>query len=448
MCCVERDPAERFQTTAELGGALAALDDMGEIIPIAARVSKRMMAAAAALVVVLLVSTFVVTRRAVLPPKQHEPVSVLIADFENRTKDPLFDGTLEPAFTTALEGASFVRAYRSDAAHSIAAQLRPGSKTMDEALARLVAMREGVNVVVSGAVAPRRNGYRVSAKAVDPATGKQIAERQIDVPNRDALLAAIGRLTAPIRQALGDSTPQSKQLAAAETFTAASLEAAHEYSLGQELQQTNPQEAIKHYRNAVQLDPKLGRSYAGLAVTSITLKKRDDAEGYYRTALSLLDHMSEREKLRTLAIYYGAFVHNYDKAIETFESLVSQYPSDDAAFNNLSVAYGFKLQFAKAAAAIKRACDLNPTSIKYQFNYMTYLMYAGDFATAVTEGQRIVREHAEYQKTYVPLALSFLRAATRSPREMRTRNWSRSAPPSPQSAKPTWRCISAGTSPH
>jgi tetratricopeptide (TPR) repeat protein len=407
--CLDRDPAARYQTITELAAALNRLDDAGELLPVLARVSRRMMLAAAALVVMLAGGTYFVGRRAApVAPKPHDPVSVLIADVDNRSGDPMFEGAVEQTLTIALEGASFINAYRSDTAHRIAAQMRPGSKTMDEALARLVAMREGVNVVVAGVVTPQGNGYRVSAKAVDAATGKAIAERQIDVPNRDTLLAAIGKLTAPIRKALGDSTPQSKQLAAAETFTAASLEAAHEYSLGQQLQQANPQEAIKHYRNAVQLDPKLGRAYAGLAVTSITLKKRDDADGYYRTALSLLDHMSEREKLRTLAIYYGAFVHNYDKAIETFESLVSQYPSDDAAFNNLSVAYGFKLQFAKAAAAIKRARDLNPTSIRYQFNYMTYLMYTGDFATAVTEGQRIVREHPEYQKTYVPLALSFL----------------------------------------
>ena len=148
---------------------------------------------------------------------------------------------------TALEGASFVSGYKIAAAHAVASRLQPGFKRMDEALARLVAVREGVNVVIASAVSREKTGYRVSAKAIDAGTGKEIAKREMSVSSRDGILPAIGKVTAPIRKALGDSTPQSTQLAAAENFTAASLEAAHEYSLGHELQQTNPQEAIRHY---------------------------------------------------------------------------------------------------------------------------------------------------------------------------------------------------------
>jgi len=35
-------------------------------------------------------------------------VSVLVADFKNDTGDAVFEGTLEPAFRTALEGASLL----------------------------------------------------------------------------------------------------------------------------------------------------------------------------------------------------------------------------------------------------------------------------------------------------------------------------------------------------
>src|SRR4029434_11159062 len=45
------------------------------------------------------------------PPVRPEPVSVVISDFQNRTKDPAFDRTLEPLLRIVLEGASFVTAY-------------------------------------------------------------------------------------------------------------------------------------------------------------------------------------------------------------------------------------------------------------------------------------------------------------------------------------------------
>ena len=38
------------------------------------------------------------------------PVSLLIADFDNQTGDPLFDDSLEQAFSIGLEGAAFVKA--------------------------------------------------------------------------------------------------------------------------------------------------------------------------------------------------------------------------------------------------------------------------------------------------------------------------------------------------
>jgi serine/threonine-protein kinase len=84
--CVERDPAARYQTTVDLCTALAALDDAGELLPVHARVNRRMMMAAAALVVMLVGGTYFVGRRAAaVSPPAHEPVSVLIADFDNRS---------------------------------------------------------------------------------------------------------------------------------------------------------------------------------------------------------------------------------------------------------------------------------------------------------------------------------------------------------------------------
>ena len=42
---------------------------------------------------------------------QHDPVTVVIADFDNTTDDTAFDRALEPMLRRALEGASFISAY-------------------------------------------------------------------------------------------------------------------------------------------------------------------------------------------------------------------------------------------------------------------------------------------------------------------------------------------------
>src|SRR6185503_16562206 len=103
--CLAADPAARFQSAADICAALDRIDDTGEIIPEPRRLTRRFIAIAGLVLVVLVAGTSILTRRAVSPPTQHDPVSVLIADLQNQTGDSAFDGTLEPMLKRALEGA-------------------------------------------------------------------------------------------------------------------------------------------------------------------------------------------------------------------------------------------------------------------------------------------------------------------------------------------------------
>ena len=88
--------------------------------------------------------------RSRVAPSAHKTVTVLLADFENSTSDPVFDGTLESSFGLAIEAAPFVNAYNRTQAHKIASQVQPGTTRLDETTSRLVASREGISVVISG----------------------------------------------------------------------------------------------------------------------------------------------------------------------------------------------------------------------------------------------------------------------------------------------------------
>ena len=293
-------------------------------------------------------------------PTIQKTQSVLVADFANHAGDAVFDGTLEPAFTIALEGASFVSSYNRSAARKVAAQLSPGATGLDETVARLVAVREGINVVTSGSIDKRGDGYEVSVRAIDAATGKTIVADQERASGKEGVLASVARLAAQVRRALGDATPQSTQLAAAETYSAGSLEAAHEYALAQNLQwEGNWDEAIRHYQKALDLDPNLGRAYAGLAAVESNRGRRQDAEKYYKEALARIDRMSDREKYRTRGGYY-LLIRNPDNAIEEFSALVKQYPADTAGIANLAAAYFYKRDMPRARQEARRAIDALP----------------------------------------------------------------------------------------
>ena len=363
---------------------------------------------AAVLLLVLIVAGILLSRiNWSGPSKPQHAVNLLIADFKNSTSDPVFDGTLEPAFSIAMEGASFITAYDRREAKKIGAQIKPEAKSLDDYLAKLVAQREGVNVVIGGSIEKNDSGYKVTVEAVDALTSKTIATQSATASDKNTVLPVIGKLASDVRKKLGDTAPDSTRLAAAETFTADSLESAHEYALGQQAQWDGKyDEALKHYSRAIEIDQNMGRAYAGIAVMYGNLGQRQQAEKYYQLAMAHIDRMSQREKYRTRAAYYLSVRHDGAKAAEQLSELLQQYPDDTSGRANLALAYFYQGDLKKSVEEATRALALNPSSIQQRNNLALFAMYAGDFATAEREAQTVLQKNPAFVKAYVALALS------------------------------------------
>ena len=130
--CLQPDPEARYQTSDELGEALDALDEHGNLRPIPVPVKPRsnwVLAAAGFLMIVAAVGSWFLGRQGATPVEERPPLPVLIANFDNRTGDAVFDGALEQVLKLGVEGASFVTAYPREAAARIARELAPGTVT-------------------------------------------------------------------------------------------------------------------------------------------------------------------------------------------------------------------------------------------------------------------------------------------------------------------------------
>ncbi len=339
---------------------------------------------------------------------------VLIADFENRTGEAVFDGTLEPALSIAMEGASFITSYSRAAALRTADKLGFQGAGLSEARARLVAQREGISVVTAGAIERSGPGYRVVIRAVDAITGKPVVERTEEVAGKEAVLGAATKLAAGVRSALGDATPESVQLTAGETFSAASLEAAHAYAAGMSAQFAGRwDESEAHFREAVKLDPGLGRAYAGLATLEYNRGHRSEAARWFKEAMAHVDRMTDREKYRSRGLYYVAVDRDPQKAIEAFTALVERYPADNAGHANLAVAYEQRRNFARALEHGRAAIAISPRSVPQRNNVGLFAMYAGDFDGAIREQTTVLKENPAFVEGYVGLALAQLAAGRR-----------------------------------
>jgi predicted Ser/Thr protein kinase/Flp pilus assembly protein TadD len=340
-------------------------------------------------------------------PVAHREMSVLVADFTNKTEDSLFNETLEPAFIIGLEGAPFIRSFSRGTAHRLATQLSPNAKSLDEPVARLVATREGIDVIIIGSIVKDAGQYALSVKAIDGITGKDIVSKSAKADKKD-VLASIGKLSADVRSALGDTTPESVKLAAQETFTAETLEAAHSYAAAQDLQQKGKwDEATKEYQHATYLDPEFGRAFAGLAAMQANLGRRQDAERNYKLALMHIDRMTDREKYRTRGGYY-LLIRDAQRAIEEYTSLSQQFPADAVADSNLAFAYFLNRNMTKAQEIGRHAADGNPSSVAQRSNLALYALYAGDFADAAKEAQAALKLNANSEESMRTRALAQL----------------------------------------
>ena len=120
------------------------------------------------------IAWYAIRRQQAAKSGAHAPVSVLVGDFANHTGDPVLDDTLEPMLGVALEGASFVNAYSRGDARKLAEKLPHPTDKLDEQSARLVAVNQGVNAVITGEISLRGNEYEVSAIALDAVSGKEL----------------------------------------------------------------------------------------------------------------------------------------------------------------------------------------------------------------------------------------------------------------------------------
>ena len=156
------------------------------------------------MIVAAAITGWVVSNRARPDDTPREPISVLVSQFENRTGDPVFDGVLEQAIGLGIEGATFITAYPQRDALRSAAAIKAGSK-LDESTARLVAVRDGIKVVLAGTINTQGSGYQLAVRAIDVPTSKDLASITQDVADKSGVLPAMSGMATQLRTELGDT---------------------------------------------------------------------------------------------------------------------------------------------------------------------------------------------------------------------------------------------------
>jgi serine/threonine protein kinase/Tfp pilus assembly protein PilF len=381
--CLQLDPAHRFQTTTELVEAFEALDANGVPLPKVRRLTPRLMAATAALVIAMLLGTYVLTRRAVEPTKPHEPVTVLIADFQNSTNDPSLNNTLEPMLRLALEDAGFISAHDRNRIRASFGMQPP--ETLDEAAARQVALKQALGIVLSGSIDRKPAGYEISVKAVRPVTGNVVVSTKRSASSKEQILGAVTLLATTVRKALGDKASESDQLFAMKSISTTSLEVVGHYARGTELQSKGKyEEARQSFLEALTLDPKFGLGYQSVAAMSRNVGKIQDAEKYAKEALRYVVGMTERERLSTRGFYYR-MTGDLQHCVKEYTQLIERFSADTFAHNQRAICLSKLRRMREAMDDMRQALQILPNHVTYRTNLAFFMNFAGEFREAERE---------------------------------------------------------------
>ena len=385
--CLEKNPAQRFQSASDLAFALEALSGSG-IVAVAGAASAgqgRLWKVVVPLVTVVLLVAGGLYYRSHQSKRLTEKDTTVLADFTNNTGDPVFDDTLKTALTVSLRQSPFLNVMSDNkVAETLRLMARPTSTSLTPGIAREVCQRAGSKAYITGSIAGLGSEYVLGLKAVNCESGDLLAEAQVTAPAKEKVLDALGDAASKLRRQLGESlaTVRNFDVPLVEATTS-SLDALKAYSLGAKtLGEKGPADGQPYFQHAIELDPNFALGYSALGDDYNSMGEVGRASEYYGKAFELREHTSEREKLTITANYYLNVTGELDKAARAYQELIESYPRDSRSYNELGNVLTGQGQYQKAADAYRESKRLDPNHAAAYTNLCNTDMALGRFDEA------------------------------------------------------------------
>ena len=290
---------------------------------------------------------------------------ILIADFENRTKDPDLDEAVRQAMAVDLGQSPLVQvADPRDVAGALQRMEREPDAPLTPVLAREVAIREGYTAVLEGELNALGPATLLTAKLVSPKSGEVLATLEERARKPDQLLDAVDRLSGALRNRIGESLKVLRAEAPLEEVTTASLPALRLYSQASRAADAGERdEAIALLQRAVDLDPGFAMAWRGLGI-ELKNSGRDPAraEAALDAAYAHRQRLPERERGLTEGSYLSTS-GDYAGAARTFARVLDAYPDEPLALNGQAHAESTLGNQEAALALYKRVAAQKPPSI-------------------------------------------------------------------------------------
>jgi eukaryotic-like serine/threonine-protein kinase len=358
---LEKEPAVRYQSAAEMLADLSALRSG----TLRRKTPSLLLGLATALIGLIIALGIYFYRSPSATTRLTDKDTLLLADFTNKTGDPVWDETLKQWLRVELDQSPYLNIMSDE---SLTKLLRYAGHSPNDrvtpTLARDLCQRAGSKAMLLGSISSIGSHYVIGLKAVNCQNEEPLAEEEKEATSREDVLTKLHDAGVSMRNKLGESLASiQKYDLPVEQATTPSLEALQAYSAALKVRQSRgDNEALPLLKRAVDLDPNFAMAHAVLGEIYLNLDDASQATKHARKAYELRDEVTEREKFYVDASYLVA-TGELDKEIEVYEQWKQAYPRDRVPYEKLAYCDGFLGQYEKATAGYREAIKLEPNDV-------------------------------------------------------------------------------------
>jgi eukaryotic-like serine/threonine-protein kinase len=329
------------------------------------KLSKPLIAAAVLAVAALIGGGLYLRSRPAAPLTQKD--SIVLADFDNKTGDAVFDDALKQALAVQLAQSPFLNILSDrKVEETLHLMGRPSGERVSREIARELCIRTGSKAFLAGSISNLGGQYVVGVDAIGCSSGDTLAKEQQEAATKQDVLKALGTATSSLRVKLGESLATIQKFDVPVAATTASLEALKAFSMGITTSRTRGNaESIPFYKRAIELDPNFAVAYASLGLAYGNLGQASLGAENIRKAYDLRERVSERERYRISALYYDSVTGELEQSSQVYELWAKSYPEDSVPPGNLGYIYSQLGQYEKALAETQIAQALEPDVVGY-----------------------------------------------------------------------------------
>jgi serine/threonine protein kinase/Tfp pilus assembly protein PilF len=265
-------------------------------------------------------------------PKLTDKDTIVLADFDNKTGDPVFDDTLRQGLSVELQQSPFLSLIGDQQVRQTLALMgQPQDARLTPEIAREICERTGSAAILDGSITSLGSRYVLGLRARTCDVGNILDQEQAQAVRREDVLDSLSRIARQFRIRVGESLALVEQHSAPlwEAKTS-SLEALKAFTTGHKLRFSAGADAsIPFYRRAVEIDPQFAMAWANLAIEYGNIGESVLSAESTTKARQLRDRASDREKFFIDFLYDRQVTGDLEKAYQTLESWLQIYPRGD-----------------------------------------------------------------------------------------------------------------------